>query len=145
MNRGDQDRQNPDTLQENDYQPNNQADNLMKLFQEVANHTPEEEHIDELDEEQDEYKAEYLKDSYVELDLLNLPPRREVHGERKNRYSFSLMNPITRLLLVMLVVIVTIIILIYFDLTGELFSLGKIDHLEHIIKIDNSMRNQKMI
>ncbi len=59
----------------NGHNRRHQADKLMELFQEVANHQP-----DDKEPMEDE---EMKRDEYVELDVLNLPPRREVHGNKK--------------------------------------------------------------
>ncbi|HZW68631.1 MAG TPA: hypothetical protein VFF20_08520 [Pseudogracilibacillus sp.] len=103
----------------------NQADNLMKLFQEVANHTPEDdnEEVDsnDLDKEVEEVKEE--AEVYVELDMLNLPPRREVHGKSKSRFSFTLNNPVNRLVFIVLIIVIIFAVLIYFDVIKEPFSL----------------------
>ena len=98
----------------------NQADNLMKLFQEVANHTPDDLEQHEVDTEQESENR--TEEAYVELDILNLPPRREVHGERKNRYSFTLSKPITRFVFVIILVVAVVAALLYFDLINEPFS-----------------------
>lgn len=124
----------------------NQADNLMKLFQEVANHTPD----DPIETKQEELDFVEQVDgseeqSYVELDLLNLPPRREVHQQKKSRYSFTLINPFTRLLFVLLLVIGTIVALVYFDLIEEPFSFFYYVEMSHIMEIDYSIENQKVI
>lgn len=87
-----------------------QADQLMKLFQEVANHQPdslEEEDLIEKDETEEQ-------EEYIELDILNLPPRREVHGARKKPMSFSFTSPFVRLSLVIIVLLIVVFILYYF-------------------------------
>lgn len=123
----------------------NQADNLMKLFQEVANHSPEDpiEEEDELDFS--EQVIDEKEQSYVELDLLNLPPRREVHEKSKSRYTFNLVNPFTRLLFVIIFVIGMIAVLLYFDLIDEPFSFFYFVESSHIMEIGYSIENQKVI
>lgn len=81
----------------------NQAEKLMELFEEVANHNPK----DEIDQKE---QAE----EYIELDLLNLPPRREVHASGKQRYSFRLKKPLIRFIFIILLLI-GIAVLFYFD------------------------------
>lgn len=123
----------------------NQADNLMKLFQEVANHSPDDpiEEQDELDFT--ERVTENKEQSYVELDLLNLPPRSEVHQKNKSRYSFTFINPFTRLLFVIIVVIGMIALLLYFDIIDEPFSFFYFVESSHIMEIGYSIENQKVI
>lgn len=88
-----------------------QADQLMKLFQEVANHQPEDYEEEEGIEEKVTEERSY--DEYVELDLLNLPPRREVHGQRKVRYSLSFSSPFFRLFFIIILIVVIVFILYY--------------------------------
>lgn len=123
----------------------NQADNLMKLFQEVANHSPDDpiEEQDELDFT--EQVTENKEQSYVELDLLNLPPRSEVHQKSNSRYSFTLINPFTRLLFVIILVIGIIALLLYFDIIDEPFSFFYFVESSHIMEMGYSIENQKVI
>lgn len=88
----------------NGHNRRHQADKLMELFQEVANHQP-----DDKEPMEDE---EMKRDEYVELDVLNLPPRREVHGNKKGKYSFSLARPSVRLFVV-IVFVIAILCLVY--------------------------------
>lgn len=94
-----------------------QADKLMELFREVANHNPNE----LLEESHLSNDIEEKSDDYVELDILNLPPRREVHRKNKNRYSFSLAKPFTRLFIVVIILFI-ILLLTYFDISEQIFS-----------------------
>lgn len=89
-----------------------QANKLMELFQEVANHNPDD--IDQPDLNQ--HDSEKLHEEYIELDILNLPPRREVHGNKKRKYSFSLARPIIRLTFVFLIMIMILILFFYQNL-----------------------------
>lgn len=123
----------------------NQADNLMKLFQEVANHTPDDPVEEQEPLDYTEQINEHKEQSYVELDLLNLPPRSEVHQKRKHRYSFTIINPFTRLLFVIILVIGVITLLLYFDLIDEPFSFFYFIELNHIMEIGDSIENQKVI
>lgn len=123
----------------------NQADNLMKLFQEVANHTPDDPIEEDTPLETPEQTNGQDEQSYVELDLLNLPPRREVHQKSKARYSFTLINPFTRLLFVLLLVAVIIVALLYFDLIDEPFSFFYYVESSHIMEIGYSIENKKVI
>jgi len=101
-----------------DQKEGHQADKLMELFREVANHNPEEMNEEEVIDftEQVEEEADY-----VELDLLNLPPRREVHRKNKGRYSFSLAKPFTRLLIV-IIILLLILSLTYYDIIGQMLT-----------------------
>src|SRR5699024_8757538 len=97
----------------------------MKLFQEVANHTPEDDY-EENEKNDDDREIEEAKEdaeAYVELDILNLPPRREVHGKSKSRFSFSLNSPINRLIFIVFIIVIVFALLIYFDVIKEPFSL----------------------
>ena len=123
----------------------NQADNLMKLFQEVANHTPDDPVEEQEPLDYTEQINEHKEQSYVELDLLNLPPRREVHEKSKSRYTFNLVNPFTRLLFVIIFVIGMIAVLLYFDLIDEPFSFFYFVESSHIMEIGYSIENQKVI
>lgn len=118
-----------------------ETDQLMELFQEVANHDPDAIQSVEITEE-DESNEEM---SYIELDVLDLPPRREVHGKPKNRYVFTFKNPFTRLFFVVLIVVIIIALLFYFDVIVEPFSFFYFIDFNHIIEIEYSMGNQKVI
>lgn len=121
----------------------NQAEHLMQLFQEVANHSPDEASNGAKEVEK---LADAPEDpSYIELDMLNLPPRREVHGKRKNRYAFSLNNPFSRLLIVIIFVIILISLILYFDLLNKPLAIFYIDQIKHMMQEANSMVNQKVI
>lgn len=127
-----------------------QAEHLMKLFQEVANHNPDaeedEDETTEIDEKEMDHQDEQINSSnYVELDMLNLPPRREVHQKSKVRFYFSFTNPFTRLLFVVLLIVATLGLLLYFDFIQDPFSIFYFVRLHHIITIEYSMVIQKMI
>lgn len=95
----------------------NQADKLMELFQEVANHNS-----DDFDEPSFEHEEkERTNEEYVELDILNLPPRREVHSNKKSKYSFSLTRPIVRLTFIIILLIV-VFVLFYLYNRDEILS-----------------------
>lgn len=85
----------------------NQAEKLSQLFADVVNQS-------------EENKANETKDTaddFVEVDVLNLPPRSEVHKTPKRKLYIHLGSPFTRLLTV-LVILVIIIGIIYF-IAGE--------------------------
>lgn len=123
----------------------NQADNLMKLFQEVANHNPDDDGVEQASTDLVKYDVGSDETSYVELDILNLPPRREVHERSRVRYSFSLKKPFTRLIFVMILVVMVITLLFYFNLIQEPLSFFYFIESSHIMEIQYSMENQKMI
>lgn len=52
-------------------------------------------------------------DSERDIDILNLPPRKEIHGSSKIRINFKFSDPLLRLILVFLVVIGVIIGAVY--------------------------------
>ncbi|MEI3604711.1 hypothetical protein SPD48_03315 [Pseudogracilibacillus sp. SE30717A] len=85
----------------------NQAEKLQQLFAEVTNQP-----ID-----QQESKDEETSNDYIEVDVLNLPPRSEVHTKPKQKVNVSFNSPLMRLfsVLILLIIIVT---LIYF-VAGE--------------------------
>lgn len=89
-----------------------QAEKLMELFQEVSSHTP--------DEETEKSKAQQVvAEEYIELDVLNLPPRREVHQKSKQRLTIRMKEPIVRVFFV-LVLLLAILIVLYFTLGDQL-------------------------
>src|SRR5690606_13467854 len=91
----------------NEHNRRHQADKLMELFQELANHQP--------DDKEPMQEEEMKRHEYVELDVLNLPPRREVHGNKKGKYSFSLTRPSVRLFVVIVFVIAILCLVYYFN------------------------------
>lgn len=85
----------------------NQAEKLQQLFAEVVNQT----------EENKTHKMNNSTDNFIEVDVLNLPPRSEVHKSPKRKLYIHFGSPFTRLLSVVLV-LVLIIGFIYF-IAGE--------------------------
>lgn len=72
----------------------NQAIKLQQLFQEVNNN-----------EENGKDKTDLHSESeFVEIDVLQLPPRSEVHRKSKWRIRLNLRSPIIRFIVVLLVI-----------------------------------------
>ncbi len=88
-------------------QEDNQAEKLQQLFAEVTNQ-PIDNH---------ENKEEEIDNDFIEVDVLNLPPRSEVHKKAKQKLDIRLGSPFIRLLSV-LILLMIVIILIYF-IAGE--------------------------
>lgn len=65
--------------------------------------------------------AREIKFAYEEIDVLNLPPRSEVHSQSKTRLSVSLKKPTARFILVLLFLIV-IMAVIYFFYEDEIMT-----------------------
>jgi len=84
----------------------NQAEKLQQLFAEVTNQ-PASNHENETEKDVD----------FIEVDVLNLPPRSEVHGKPKRKYYIRLKSPIMRFMTILLFLLVVISV-IYF-LAGE--------------------------
>jgi|SRR5699024_3464343 len=62
-----------------------------------------------------------IKFAYEEMDVLNLPPRSEVHSQSKTRLSLSLKKPTSRFIFVLLFLIV-IMAVIYFFYEEEIMA-----------------------
>lgn len=89
-----------------------QAEKLMELFQEVSNHAPDNETM------RNETK-QGVAEEYIELDVLNLPPRREIHQKSKQRLTIRWREPIVRMFFV-LVLLLTILVVLYFTIGDRL-------------------------
>ena len=87
----------------------NQAANLAQLVSEIN------QQLDASD-----VQNEQNHDNYVEVDVLNLPPRREVHKKSKHRLSLNLRQPIFRFIFVVFLIIIIGLLLFY--LTDEQWS-----------------------
>lgn len=94
-----------------------QADKLMELFQEVANHNLED--FDKPETEHEDPQTE--NEVYVELDILNLPPRREVHRIKKSKYSITFTWPVVRFVFV-IIFLIAIVLLFYFNNSEQIIS-----------------------
>lgn len=79
-------------------EPKDQADELRQLFQEIEDGQSTEQHVGNKNSEQE---SEAKRD----IDILNLPPRKEIHS-KDSRTSLKLSGPLIRLLLVIFILIV---------------------------------------
>lgn len=84
----------------------NQAGKLQQLFEEVNNQP-----------KKDPMNEELKKEDYIEVDVLNLPPRKEVHTNPKSRLQFTFNRPFIRITVV-LILLIAILATMYF-LMGE--------------------------
>lgn len=78
----------------------NQADKLIELFQEITANDPTVEQITTQENERIEKAAQ----SMIELDVLKLPPRQEVHQVKKQPFTFRITRPMLRFSFVVLLV-----------------------------------------
>jgi hypothetical protein len=78
----------------------NQAEQLKKIFDELqqGENNPDELMNDQFSE----------TDSIPKIDVLNLPPRKEIHGNKKSRIRLSMSKPFLRLLSVIFLIILII-------------------------------------
>lgn len=86
----------------------NQAKKLHQLFEEVVNEQPKHENI--IEEKQD----------FIEVDVLNLPPRSEVHLAPKRKFTLNLKHPVMRFIFV-LIILVLLISIVYFVFGDQVF------------------------
>src|SRR5690625_2005378 len=91
----------------------NQADKLQQLFQEVNNQS-----IEETEGKEEQKQVE----DYVEIDVLNLPPRNEVHTNPKSRFQLTWKRPFIRIFVVS-ILLIAILAAIYFFVGDQLFSM----------------------
>ncbi|TQS74438.1 hypothetical protein DX933_10835 [Ornithinibacillus gellani] len=75
-----------------------QADELRKLLDEVQQSANDEKESEQIKEETE---PTYSR----EIDILNLPPRREVHGNNNSKARMTFNRPLFRLIIVLLLVI----------------------------------------
>ena len=83
----------------------NQADELKKIFQEVEQH---ENKIQEPVEEQTD------EEPRPKIDVLNLPPRKEVHRTQSKGFRIKFSKPFGRLLFAIIILLTIVIIILYF-------------------------------
>lgn len=93
---------------------NNQAEQLQKIFDELQQNTVESEEISNEPAVDD--------DSMPKIDVLNLPPRKEVHSNENVRIRFSISRPFLRFLTV-IILIVAIIFGAYFIWGDDLINI----------------------
>ena len=89
----------------------NQAEKLKQLFDEVNNQSLKE-------EESNEQKNE--EQQYIEIDVLKLPPRKEVHTNPKSRLYIPSKRPLIRISFV-IILLIAILATIYFFIGDQLF------------------------
>ncbi|WP_404452875.1 hypothetical protein LG329_01780 [Virgibacillus necropolis] len=102
-----------------------QANELRKLFNEVQGNETSILPVENTDEkiEDDDYVSENASISGTRnIDILNLPPRREVHGNKKKRTQIKVSRPFVRLSVV-IIAIIAIILAIYYVWGEELIQL----------------------
>lgn len=95
-----------------------QAEHLKQLFNDVQKNEETQEIPSALD------TLQITQDRDLKIDILNLPPRKDVHGKNAYRMRLKISRPFMRFLSVM-ITLVLIIIFIYFNWPDELKSLMK--------------------
>ncbi|WP_026906581.1 hypothetical protein [Paucisalibacillus globulus] len=96
---------------------NDQAKELRELLQEVNNHNVEEKKPGFDNEQNLIMNDEALnQEEYDEktMDVLNLPPRKEVHSQKKNRTHVKLSRPFIRLIIVVVLLLTVIGMLLFY-------------------------------
>lgn len=99
-------------MSENTNDHNDQAEQLKKIFDELQQHENKSEALSNDHQHTKDY-------SMPKIDVLNLPPRKEVHGNNKERTHLSISKPFLRFLSV-IILIVAIIFGAYFIWGDEL-------------------------
>lgn len=94
-----------------------QADRLMELFQEISEHDGENNRSSWINNEE----SSSIEEPMIELDVLKLPPRKEVHQAKKQKFSFRFTRPFVRFMIV-LIIMISAISFIFFRLGKELIS-----------------------
>ncbi|WP_047985333.1 hypothetical protein [Ornithinibacillus californiensis] len=84
-----------------------QENELMNILKELNQHAKDEDlpepvnvHVQELKENDD-------------LTILNLPPRKDVHGQKKNRTHLKIRRPLLRLTVVTLLLVVLVVLMFF--------------------------------
>lgn len=88
-----------------------QADELKKLFQDVQQHEIDDHQMDE---------EQTTREALPKIDVLNLPPRKDVHRSHKSRVKLKFSKPFRRLMFVVLILIIMIIVVLYYSDTSFL-------------------------
>lgn len=104
------------------YKVDDQAEQLKKLLAEVDQ--KEEEQLVHDNENQEIDKVAASDPLIPKIDVLNLPPRKEIHGNGKNRTRLKIGRPFLRFLVVTLIFIL-VVISAYIYWGEELISLLK--------------------
>lgn len=96
----------------------NQAEKLQQLFTEITSHEKE------IEQERKVVSKKQLdeKTTYEEIDVLNLPPRSEVHKKIKWRFSVRFSAPIVRFIFFFLILIIVIFVILFFYYDGLPFK-----------------------
>lgn len=84
-----------------DEQKVDQAEKLQQLFSEIN------------DPKLEEKKASKQETEFIEIDVLNLPPRSEIHKNTMIRYKINLRRPLWRFLFVLICLFVIIGVVYY--------------------------------
>ncbi|MUV39753.1 hypothetical protein JNUCC1_03637 [Lentibacillus sp. JNUCC-1] len=100
-------------------QDEDQAEELRRLIGDVQ---ANEFQADETDQNKPEHNHSN-PDSEEEIDILNLPPRKMVHQQKKTPVKLKIKRPLLRLLLVVIILIV-ILVLAWMYLDGTIMAAG---------------------
>jgi hypothetical protein len=92
-------------MEENKRKIDDQAKELRSILNEL--HSQSDDNSDERIEVEHE-------DEQKEINVLDLPPRKEVHGQKKRRAHVKLSKPLIRLVVVAVLLIIILIMLLYF-------------------------------
>lgn len=98
-----------------------QATELRKLFNEVQGNGTNDLQTDKKTE-LTENGSVVLNESARDIDILNLPPRKEVHSNKKKRTRVKVNRPFARLSAVIIILII-IVIAVYYLWSAELIEL----------------------
>ncbi|MEW9674690.1 hypothetical protein ABRT01_00620 [Lentibacillus sp. L22] len=89
----------------------NKQDELKKLVEEITDGKDTSTNRTSADEQMD--KKQMVPSQTREMDILNLPPRKEVHGKTNQRIRWQVSGPLVRLLLVIIIIIAVLAGLYY--------------------------------
>lgn len=82
----------------NEYE--DQAEQLKQIFDELQQNAP--------NSDQPSNEQEVIDDSIPKIDILNLPPRREIHDDNHTRTRLSISRPFLRFLSIIIFVIIIV-------------------------------------
>ncbi|ASK63315.1 hypothetical protein CFK37_14700 [Virgibacillus phasianinus] len=97
-----------------------QANDLHKLFNEIQGNENENNRSSDAENNGEPKKTEPTdrinKNSEFtrDIDILNLPPRKEVHGNRKNHTRIKISKPFVRFSVVIILLILVFLVVYYF-------------------------------
>src|SRR5690625_2752379 len=86
-----------------------QADKLERLFQEINN------------KQTDVTKEKVTEENLIEVDVLNLPPRSEIHQKTNMRFHIDIHRPFWRFFFVVILLLV-IISIVYFSFGDQIID-----------------------